>query len=89
MLLIFFFFLYNIIYYYYYKYIIKRIVYLLLFTKARISIVIAFSLAFLSLTQNFKCRTLDNLMVDCSRCGKAKTFDGDEIYQCSASKVIF
>jgi DASS family divalent anion:Na+ symporter len=65
------------------------IVYLLLFTKARISIVIAFSLGFLSLTQNFKCRTSDNLMVDCSRCGKAKSLDSNEIYQCNASKGAF
>jgi len=59
---------------------------LLLFTKARISIVIAFSLAFLSLTQNFKCKTLDGRMVDCSKCGKP--ISDDELYQCNASKVI-
>jgi len=28
-------------------------------------------------------------MVDCSRCGKAKSLDSNEIYQCNASKVIF
>jgi len=60
---------------------------LLLFTSARISIVIAFSLGFLSLTQNFKCRTVDGIMVDCSKCGKP--INDDEIYQCNASKVIF
>jgi len=63
------------------------IVLLLLFTKARISIVIAFSLAFLSLTQNFKCKTLDGRMVDCSKCGKP--ISDDELYQCNASKGAF
>jgi len=60
---------------------------LLLFTSARISIVIAFSLGFLSLTQNFKCRTVDGIMVDCSKCGKP--INDDEIYQCNASKGAF
>jgi len=63
------------------------IVLLLLFTKARISIVIAFSLAFLALTQNFKCKTIDNLNVDCSKCGKP--INDDEVYKCSASKGAF
>jgi len=66
------------------------IVLLLLFTKARISIVIAFSLGFLSLTQNFKCRTLDNLKVDCSLCGKPINADDESvIYKCNASKGAF
>jgi len=66
------------------------IVLLLLFTKARISIVIAFSLAFLSLTQNFKCRTSDNIMVDCSKCGKPiNTDDESKIYKCNASRGAF
>lgn len=63
------------------------IVFLLLFTSARISIVIAFSLGFLSLTQNFKCKTADGIMVDCSKCGKA--INDNEIYQCNASKGAF
>jgi len=63
------------------------IVFLLLFTSARISLVIAFSLGFLSLTQNFKCKTADGIMVDCSKCGKA--FNDDQIYQCNASKGAF
>ena len=79
-LIFFYIFCYNI-------YIIKRIVFLLLFTSARISIVIAFSLGFLSLTQNFKCKTADGIMVDCSKCGK--TYNDDQIYQCSASKGAF
>ncbi|ORX51054.1 hypothetical protein BCR36DRAFT_326067 [Piromyces finnis] len=66
------------------------IVLLLLFTKARISIVIAFSLAFLSLSENFKCRTLNNLMVDCSMCGKPiEGKDESTIYQCNGSKGAF
>jgi len=66
------------------------IVLLLLFTKARISIVIAFSLAFLSVTQNFKCQTLDNLKVDCSLCGKPINADDESvIYKCDASRDAF
>jgi len=66
------------------------IVLLLLFTKARISIVIAFSLAFLSLTKNFKCRTSDNLMVDCSLCGKpVDSKDESVTYKCNGSKGSF
>lgn len=66
------------------------IVLLLLFTKARISIVIAFSLAFLSLTKNFKCRTSDNLMVDCSLCGKpVDSKDESVLYKCNGSKGSF
>ncbi|KAL6632244.1 Sodium/sulfate symporter [Neocallimastix sp. 'constans'] len=66
------------------------IVLLLLFTRARISIVIAFALGFLSLTQNFKCRTIDNIMVDCSKCGKPISSDDEnKIYKCNASKGAF
>jgi len=62
----------------------------LLFTKARISIVIAIALSFLSLTKNFKCRTSDNIMVDCSKCGKPiNTDNNDIIYKCQGSKGAF
>ncbi|ORX84118.1 Sodium/sulfate symporter [Anaeromyces robustus] len=62
----------------------------LLFTKARISIVIAIALSFLSLTKNFKCRTIDNIMVDCSKCGKPINPDNNDIiYKCQGSKGAF